>query len=241
MKLHHCLAASALIIFASANYAAEPQTVKEVSLTAFDSVAMKLRMEGPTTADVTLQVVCYFKYTPEGVQRMKGAPVELDKELGGVIGALRERGDFVGDELETILIIPPAGSIKAKALLLIGLGEERSLSLEVMERVGKVALREASRLGTSRVAFAPLIRDQGNSTLATGDVERAVTRGVLLAYDTEKRLQQEGRAKSFTLDEWEAEAGPAYFDETRLGLQKGIEEAKAAAAKRPTQPYGVGK
>ena len=47
---------------------------------------MKLRMEGPYTADVPLQVVCYFKYTPEGAKRMKEAPVELDKELGGVIG-----------------------------------------------------------------------------------------------------------------------------------------------------------
>jgi hypothetical protein len=37
-----------------------------------------------------------------------------------------------------------------------------------MEQVGKVALREASRLGVNRVAFAPLIRDQGNSTLDTG-------------------------------------------------------------------------
>ena len=107
------------------------------------------------------------------------------------------------------------------------------LSLDVMERVGKVALREASRRGAARVAFAPLIRDQGNSSLDTGEVERAVTRGLLLAYDTEKRLQKEGLAKPFTLDEWEAEAGPAYFDATRLGLEKGIEEAKAAAAKRP--------
>jgi hypothetical protein len=233
--------ASLVLVVASSSRAAEPQAVKEVRFPALRDVTMKLRMEGPTTADVPLQVVCYFKYTPEGVKRMKGAPVELDHELGGVIGALRERGDFVGDELETLLLIPPAGSIKAKALLLIGLGEERGLSLEVMERVGKIALREASRLGADRVAFAPLIRDQGNSTLDTGEIERSVTRGVLLAYDTEKRLQQEGRAKPFTLEEWEAEAGPAYFDATKAGLQKGIEEAKAVADKRPNEPYAGSK
>jgi hypothetical protein len=110
-----------------------------------------------------------------------------------------------------------------------------------MERVGQVAPREASRIGAARVAFAPLIRDQGNTSLDTGEVERAVIRGVLLAYDTERRLQQEGLAKSFALDEWGGEAGPAYFDATRLGLQKGIAEAKAAAAKRPSQPYAVRK
>src|SRR4051812_48685635 len=98
--------------------------VKEQSVDAPNKVTVKVRMEGPYTADVPLQVVCYFKYTSEGVARMSGAPVELDKHLRGVIGSLRERGEFVGDDLETILITPPEGGIKAKKLLLIGLGDE---------------------------------------------------------------------------------------------------------------------
>src|SRR2546430_742763 len=80
-----------------------------------------------------------------------------------VIASLREHGRFVADQLETILIIPPKDSIKAKALLLVGLGEEEALSLNLLEAVGRVALREAGRLGVRKVAFAPLIRDQGNS------------------------------------------------------------------------------
>ena len=66
---------------------------------------------------------------------------------------------------------------------------------------------------------------------------QAVTRGVLLAYDTEKRLQKEGLAKPFTLEQWNVEAGPAYFEETVKGVQKAIEEAKAVAVKRPAEPY----
>jgi hypothetical protein len=107
--------------------------------------------------------------------------------------------------------------------------------------VGKVVLREAARLGVSRVAFAPLIRDQGNSKFDTGDVANAVLRGVLLAYDTEKRLQKEGLAKEFTLEQWNVEAGAAFFDDTVVGVQKGIEAAKAEEAKRPTRPYTTGK
>jgi hypothetical protein len=61
--------------------------------------------------------------------------------------------------------------------------------------VGRVSLREAARLGVSRVAFAPLIRDQGNKKLGTGEVETAVVRGMLLAYDTEERLQKQGLSK----------------------------------------------
>jgi Cytosol aminopeptidase family, N-terminal domain len=216
---------------------ADAEDVKEKAFDAPNNVKIKVRMEGPYTADVPLQVVCYFKYTPDGVKRMSGAPVELDKRLGGVIASLRERGEFVGDELETLLIIPPKDSIKAKALLLVGLGAEENLSLQVLERVGLVSLREAAKLDAKRVAFAPLLRDQGNSKLPTGEVEIAVVKAMLLAYDTEKRMQKEGLARPFTLEEWNVEAGQAYFDETAVAAQTAINEAKTAAAKRPSDPY----
>ena len=214
---------------------------REKALDAPNKVSIKVRMEGPYTADVPLQVVCYFKYTPEGAKKMSGAPVELDKHLGGVIASLRERGEFTGDQLETILITPPKDSIKAKALLLVGLGNEDALSLKIMEGVGKVSLREAARLGVRRVAFAPLIRDQGNAKLGTGEVETAVVRGMLLAYDTDKRLQKEGLSKDFTLDEWNVEAGPTYFDETVTGVQKAIAEAGKAIKHRSADPLLKGK
>jgi hypothetical protein len=212
------------------------QQVKEQAHEAPHKVKIRVRMEGPYTADVPLQVVCYFKYTPEGAKKMSGAPVELDKHLGGVIASLRERGEFVGDQLETLLITPPKDAIKARALLLVGLGDEGALSLKLMEAVGRVSLREAARLGIRRVAFAPLIRDQGNTKFATGDVGTAVVRGMLLAYDTEKRLQKEGLTKEFTLDEWNVEAGPSYFDETVAGVQKAIEEAGKLIKERSANP-----
>jgi len=171
------------------------------------------------------------------VKKMQGAPVELDKNLGGVIAALRERGEFQGDELETALIIPPDGSIKAKALLLVGLGEEKNLSLDTMERVGKVALREASRLGATKVAFAPLIRDQGNEAFKAGHIETAIVRGMLLTYDTERRLQDQGLTKTYKLDEWWVESGPAYYDETVAGVKKAIDQAEAAVKARDSKPY----
>jgi hypothetical protein len=219
----------------------EAAQVKEKALDAPRGVKLKLRMEGPYTADVPLQVVCYFKYSPERAKRMFDAPVELDKRLGGVIASLREGGQFVGEQLETILIIPPKDSIEAKALLLVGLGNEDALSLELMEAVGRVSLREAARLGIGRVAFAPLIRDQGNSKFPTGDVATAVVRGMLLAYDTQKRLQKEGLSKEYTLEQWNVEAGPMYFDETAAGVQKAIEEADKAIKDRGADPLMKGK
>ncbi|HEY7311259.1 MAG TPA: M17 family peptidase N-terminal domain-containing protein [Gemmataceae bacterium] len=242
MKCNRFLPMAVLIalmgLAASARPEDEKEVVKEKALDAPHKVQIKVRMEGPYTADVPLQVICYFKYTPEGAKKIKGAPVELDKRLDGVIASLRERGEFVGTPLETLLITPPKEAIKAKALLLVGLGNEDALSLKRMEAVGRVSLREAARLGVNRVAFAPLIRDQGNAKFGTGDVATAVVRGMLLAYDTEKRLQKEGLGKDFTLEQWNVEAGPAFFEDTVKGVQKGIEEARATDAKRPSGPYG---
>ncbi len=221
----------------SARSEGDKKEVREKLFDAPNGVTIKVRMEGPYDADVPLQVICYFKHKKAGDKTL-GAAVELDKRLGGVIASLRNRGEFVGDGLETFLLNPPKDTIKPKRLLLVGLGNEDSLSLGRMERVGRVALREAGRVGVKRAAFAPLIRDQGNSKFGTGDVAQAVTKGMLLAYDTEKRLQKEGLAKSFTLEEWVVEAGADYFDDTLKGVQLGIEKAKGEIAKRTTEPYG---
>src|SRR5882762_3810452 len=100
--------------------AEEPgQAPTETKLSGPDGLPVIIRMQGPYDADVPLQIVCYFKRTDSSDQRMAGAPVELDKRLGGVIGALRSRAEFSGEALETLLIEVPAGKIKAKRLLLI--------------------------------------------------------------------------------------------------------------------------
>jgi cytosol aminopeptidase family protein len=209
--------------------------VKETVLEGLNDVKFKIRMEGPITAETPLQVVCLFKHKESG-DKMLSTAVDLDKDLKGVITSLRNRGEFVGEALETLLIVPPAGTIKPQRLLLIGIGDESSFSLERMEAVGRVAVREAARLGASKVAFAPLVRDQGNSQFGTGDVGQHVIRGLLSAYDTERRLQKEGFAKPYTLEEWEEEAGPAFFDETVEGAKRGISEAKTTIQDRSSKP-----
>jgi hypothetical protein len=62
-----------------------------------------------------------------------------------------------------------------------------------------------------------------------------------LAYDTEKRLQKEGLNKEFTLEQWNVEAGPMFFDETVTGVQKAIEEADKAIKDRSADPLLKGK
>src|SRR4051794_15770886 len=103
MKVNRLLMIAVLVVSAalaaSAHPESEPSSVKEKLLDAPGKVKIKVRMEGPYTADVPLQVVCYFRYTPDRARKMSGAPVELDRRLGGVIASLRERGEFVGEPL----------------------------------------------------------------------------------------------------------------------------------------------
>ena len=236
MKFICCTVLIALMFVNGTAISDEPQEVKEQTLQATNNVTVKVRAQGPYDMETPLQVVCYFKHRESGDTTL-GAAVELDKELGGVISSLRNRSEFAGDELETLLLTPPQGTIKPKLLLIVGLGEPESLSTERMEHVGRTALREAARLGIHQVAFAPLIRDQGNMKLAAGDVAQAVIRGVLLAYRTDKALQKEGLANEYALEEWVLEAGPMYFDDTIEGVKRGINEATEVNAKRPSEPY----
>jgi hypothetical protein len=233
-----CLVAIAAMLTSSA-VADESAAVKELVVKGPHSINIKVRMEGPYTADTSLQIVCYFKYTADGAKRMTGAPVELDKRLGGVINSLRARGEFPGEPLETILLKPKDGAIKAKSLLLIGLGDESQLSVTTMERVGQTSLRQAKAIGATKVAFAPLLRDQGNSALGVGAVETAVVKGMLLAYDTELRLQNEGLSNDYKLTDWSVEAGPAYFDETVAGVREAVSQAAAETANRPADKYAT--
>src|SRR3954467_11368808 len=96
--------------------AEDPPAVKEASLAGPGGMTLTVRMRGPYDADVPLQVVCYFRHKEAGDTTL-GAAVELDRRLGGIIASLRNRGEFAGDQLETLLLIPPDGAITPKALL----------------------------------------------------------------------------------------------------------------------------
>src|SRR5262249_3178600 len=124
----HPLVRALCVALALVGTASADDPVKTTTLEGPANVTVQVRMEGPYTADTPLQVVCYFKHKAAG-DKTQGAAVELDRELGGPIAALRNRGEFEGEALETILITPPAGTIKARQLLLIGLGDEQTLSL----------------------------------------------------------------------------------------------------------------
>jgi Cytosol aminopeptidase family, N-terminal domain len=199
-------------------------------------INVSIKMVGPYMEAADLQLICLFKHKAPR-DTYQGAAAETDKQLGGLLSALRNRGEFVGELGETFLFTPTKGSIPAKRFMVIGLGEEKDLSLDSLRLVGRVAAREAVRLQATHVAWAPVIRDQGNSAIDVGEGDRAFVEQMLSAYDTEKRLQAQGLAPKFSIETLVIEAGPSYFDGAVKQVGEGVESVSAELAKRDSTPY----
>ncbi|WPB79261.1 M17 family peptidase N-terminal domain-containing protein [Archangium violaceum] len=199
-------------------------------------LAVSVKQIGPVTQTTDLQIICVLKHDPAGDQYIEAMQDFNDKQ-GGLLSSLRERGEFVGELGETLLYTPPPRSITPKRVLLIGVGDAKELSVDKLRLVGRIALREAVRLGTKNVSFAPTLRDQGSSVIDVGEGDAAVVEQVLLAYDTEKRLQQQGLAPRFSLSSWVIEAGPKYFDGVVTQVGEAIQATSKQLAQRESKPY----
>ncbi len=211
---------------------------KEQSFPAPHDMNVSVKMIGPVTQTADLQIVCVFKHKPAGDTLIE-AMADFNGKLGGLLAAVRDRDEFVGELGETFLFLPPAGSITPKQVLLIGLGEEKNLSLDTLRVVGRVALREAVRLKAVHVSFAPTIRDQGNKVIEVGEGDQVVIENVVSAYDTEKRLQAQGLAAPFSITSWTIEAGPTFFASAAEKVSRGIDAAASDLGSRSTQPYAL--
>lgn len=224
---------------AAGEQAAPTSKVTEKSFAGANDLKITVRMIAPYAIQTDLQIVCVFQHNPAGDKYIE-AFKDFDDKLGRVLSSLRDRGEFVGALGESICFNTWPNSITPKRVLVIGLGPESALSLDTLRVVGRVAAREAVRLHAADVAFAPVIRDQGNNTIDVGDGDRAVAEQVLLAYDTEKRLQAEGLAEKFSIREFVIEAGPAFVEGAIEQVERGVSTAGEAIRARPRAAYRTG-
>ncbi len=231
------LTLAAIFMAISASAGDPPATPKEQVFASRPlGITLSIKMVGPYMEGADLQIICLFKHKAAG-DTYQGAAKDTDAHLGGVLSALRNRGEFTGELGETILFTPPKGSIPARQFMVIGLGEEKDLSLDSVRMAGRTASREAVRLRAKHVAWAPVIRDQGNSVLDVGEGDRAFAEQFLAAYDTEKRLQAQGLAPGFSVESLVIEAGPAFFDSAVKQVGEGIDAITRELAKRNSSPY----
>ncbi|MBO6200536.1 MAG: peptidase M17, partial [Chryseobacterium sp.] len=149
--------------------------------------------------------------------------VHLDEALKGEFTKIRQSGQFKGHSLETLLITPPAGSMSAKKLLLIGLGDRNNFTPELMTSVAEVATREALRLGVTNFAFASDLKDAGIDS-PTALVAGNVVKGIVLANRSEIYLKEHNLSKAKKLEKVYLLAGPSFFEVAGGGIQDAIAE-----------------
>ena len=230
------LTAAALLFAYGLGCAADSSPPAEKTFDGPRGLKVSVKMIGPYTEPADLQMICLFKHKASG-DTYEGAAKDTDDHLHGLLSALRNRGEFVGEFGETILFTPPSGSIPAKRFMIIGLGDEKDLSLDSVRVVGRIAAREAVRLQVKLVAWAPVIRDEGNTTIDVGEGDRAFIEQMLSAYDTEKRLQEQELGPAFSIETVVIEAGPTYFEDAAKQVEAGIESMAAQVAQRNAAPY----
>src|SRR5258708_36804149 len=142
-------------LVAAAGAADSPAPKENIFATKPLGIQVSIKMDGPYMEAADLQIICLFKHKAAG-DTYQGAAKETDAHLMGLLSALRNRGEFVGELGETFLFTPPAGSIPAKRFMVIGLGEEKDLSLDSLRLVGRIAARDAVGLNAKQVAWAPV-------------------------------------------------------------------------------------
>lgn len=201
------------------------QVGQKESVGAARGLSVSVLVQSPADNAVPLQIACLFEYK-EG-ETFSGAIKEIDEKLGGKLQELRKSGQFGGHLLETLLVTPPPGTVLAKKLLLIGLGDRENFNASRMRLVGRTGLREALRLGVSRYSHASDLRDAGIDVLPVGDAANAVISGVYEAYATEKLLQEKNLAPKANLTEFIYLSGIPYFGDTKEGARKAIAAATA--------------
>lgn len=234
MKSRYSLRSLLLAVCLLASLQAAAAT-PEKSFNAPYNLKVTVKQVGPVTQSTDLQIITFFKHSPN--DKYIEAMDDFNAKQGDFIKNIRARGEFVGEQGETLLYTPPANSITPTQVLLIGLGDEKELSLEKLQLAGKIALREATRLGAKHVSFAPMLRDQGNSLIDVAEGDAAIVEQLILAYDTEKRLQSQGLAQPFSIDEWVIEAGPKFYDAVNTKVDAAILKAKTTIEARSNAQY----
>jgi hypothetical protein len=191
-----------------------------------DGLTIYIRGEGPATRETPLQVACFFEHQ-KGGDTLSGGTADFNTKMGGLIQQLRESGDFKGHELETLLVTPPKDTIPAEKLLLIGLGDPKTFTADRMKKVGSVAVREASKLGTTKFSFSPNVTDAGIKVVKVQDFDKQIIEGVLESYHTQLSLAKRELAPPVVLDEFTLEAGAKNIPM----VEEAVKEAVAATVK----------
>jgi hypothetical protein len=190
------------------------------------TIPTRVLVQGPTDTIADLQIFCLFH--SDASNTLHGSLIEADEKTHGLLTEIRKPELFSGDLGETIVFVPAPGTLAAKKVLIIGLGDSQTFTLDRMNLVGAIAYREAIRLGVANPFFAPTLLDGGLTGITTGDTAQHVVDGFLRAAATERILRQHNMSGGVAIESITFLAGPKFAESTRDGIARAY--AKAATS-----------
>jgi leucyl aminopeptidase len=154
-----------------------------------------------------------------GLHKGEGLPQGLEEPSASILS----HGDFSGKEGETALVYTPEG-LATPRLLLVGLGERASFTLEKLRRASATVAKRARALKLDEAAFT-LPAPEGSGTREAAE---AATEGCSLSlyrFDRYKTNAESRELESFTLVSDDEEAATA-------GAEAGVKVAAAGLLAR---------
>ena len=122
---------------------------------------------------------------------------EIPQELGGAPASILSDGDFSGKEGETALLYVPDG-LASPRLLLVGLGERYSFTLDKLRRVSATVAKRASALKLDEAAFALPVPDGSETRKAAKAAAEGAVLG-LYRFNRYKTDEENRELETFTL------------------------------------------
>ncbi len=160
-------------------------------------------------------VVNLFK----GVTHPGGATGAVDNALNGAISELIASGDIDGSLGQTAVLYP-RGTMPAKRVIVVGLGEQEKFNLEAVRKAAAAAAKEAREVKAADMAT--IVHGAGVGGLSPEDAAQALVEGTELTLYTFRKYQQtpddspKGPAH-LTIVEFDAGKLPALQEGARVG------------------------
>jgi hypothetical protein len=214
------------VVFAAQASAQQPSTQKSSATKSAQAglglpvLPVTVLVQSPAETKTDLQIICLFLSSP--ANQLHGSLIETNEKLHGLLDQVRKPELFGGELGETIVITPAAGTLSAKKLLIIGLGDSESFTPQRMRLVGKIAFREAERLGVAHPFFAPTVLDGGVTNFSTGKVAEEVVLGFREAMATEAALRQGNAAQAPTVVDFTFLAGATHAADTQESITRAL-------------------
>jgi leucyl aminopeptidase len=150
-----------------------------------------LQLQSITNVEADVLVVNLF----EGVTKPGGATGAVDEALGGQITALIESGDLTGKFKETRLLYT-FGKLKAKRVLITGLGEAEEFSYNRARSVAAIAAKAAREHNAA--TMATIVHGAGIGGFDVAKAAQVLAEGTLLGLYQVKHLKKHQTAPKLT-------------------------------------------